>query len=363
MGATILSIILQGFFFTSVKMKKKKIKLFLGGYLNYTNAQNLNCLALAKHLDSSRFKAYSLNIHSFPRVMTSAILFNCFYPFNISSILGLFWGVIKCDVLYLPKHTSTPNWIIYIAKLLRKKIFTTIENNMCDVDKESMLNSFGDQKRLKKHFKYIPNIFGITRYIIENADCGVKLEKKVLYLGVEIDLFSQRERERLRNIVFVGSLTKRKRVGEVLQLAENFPDITFHIIGDGVCRDSLQVMAPNNVILLGQLNQKELALRLNEMDLLFLPSKSEGFPKVILEAAASGVPSLVYSDYGASEWITDMENGFLINNFEQSIECVRSLLSDPNLLIQNSRGAILMAKKFDWKIVVKDWEKVILNLR
>ena len=33
----------------------------------------------------------------------------------------------------------------------------------------------------------------------------------------------------------------------------------------------------------------EISKILNIMDLLFLPSRSEGFPKVILEAAASGI--------------------------------------------------------------------------
>ena len=42
-------------------MRKKKI--FLGAYLNYTNAQNLNCLALAKYLDKEKFEVYALTTH------------------------------------------------------------------------------------------------------------------------------------------------------------------------------------------------------------------------------------------------------------------------------------------------------------
>ena len=37
-------------------MKTKKIKVFLGGYVNCTNAQNLNCRALAKYLDKDKFE-------------------------------------------------------------------------------------------------------------------------------------------------------------------------------------------------------------------------------------------------------------------------------------------------------------------
>lgn len=33
-------------------MNKKKIKIFLGGYVNFPNAQNINCDNIAKYLDN-----------------------------------------------------------------------------------------------------------------------------------------------------------------------------------------------------------------------------------------------------------------------------------------------------------------------
>ncbi len=344
-------------------MCEKKIKIFLGAYLNYTNAQNINCLSLAKHLDSSKFITYALTTYLSPKVDTKSILFHCFYPFRISSIVGLLWGVIKCDIAYFPKHKSTPNWIIKIAALLGKKVFTTIETNMCDFEKEGLLDSFGTREKLVDHFHYVSNIFGITQYIIDNANCGVRLESKVLYLGVEIDAFYQKTRKKLRNIVFIGSLIKRKRVFEFLQLAEIYPNINFNIIGDGVDSLSLKKKVANNVIFLGQLDQDELPSKLNEMDLHVLPSISEGFPKVILEAAASGIPSIVYSHYGASEWIIDGENGFVVNDFDQMKITIKRLIDNEDLLLKNSEGAILMAKKFDWNTLIKDWEESMLNLK
>ena len=344
-------------------MHKKKIKIFLGGYLNYTNAQNLNCLALAKHLDSLKFTTYALSAFFLPKVNSPAIMFNCFYPFKIFSILGFLWGIIICDIAYLPKHRSHPFWIHYIAIFLGKKIFTTIENNMCDLEKESMINSFKGKTNLVNYFQHIPNIFGITQYIIDNANCGVKLENKVLYLGVESNIFNEKIRCKLKNIVFVGTLKKRKRVGELLQLAEIFPDINFNIIGDGIDKESLKIRATKNVFFHGYLTQIELASKFNDMDLHILPSISEGFPKVILEAASAGIPSIVYSDYGASEWIVNSENGFVVNDFNQLTTTIKGLIDNESVLLRNSKGAILMAKKFDWKIVIREWEEVIYNLR
>ena len=344
-------------------MHRKKLKIFLGGYLNYTNAQNLNCLALAKHLDYSKFSTYALSVYFLPKIKSKAIVFNCFYPFKISSILGFLWGIIICDIAYFPKHKSHPVWVHYIAIFLGKKIFTTIENNMCDLEKESMINSFKGKTNLINYFKRIPNIFGITKYIIDNANCGVKLENKVLYLGVESDIYSEIVRDKLKNIVFVGTLNKRKRVVELLKLAEIFPDIIFNIIGDGIDMEYLKIKATKNVLFHGSLLQLDLASKFKNMDLHILPSISEGFPKVILEAASAGIPSIVYSDYGASEWIDNNKNGFIVNDFEELSSTLNSLINNKSLLSSNSEGAILLAKKFDWKTVINEWEEVICNLR
>ena len=115
---------------------------------------------------------------------------------------------------------------------------------------------------------------------------------------------------------------------EILLLAKQFPELSFNIIGDGIEYLSLKSIATENVTFLGHLNQQELSDKLFEMDLHILPSKSEGFPKVILEAAASGIPSVVYSDYGATEWLVDGENGFVINEFEQFTTIIKYLLDN-----------------------------------
>lgn len=343
-------------------MKIKKKKIFLAAFLNYPNAQNINCLSLAKHLDYSKFTVYSLSTYFSQNINTKAILFKCYYPFKLTSFIGYLWGFILCDIIYFPKHRSIPNWIIRFANFHGKKVFTTIENNMCDLNKESILNSFGGRENLVNYFKNIPNIFGITKYIINNSNCGVKLKNKVLYLGVEKDDFIKRKKRILRNIVFVGSLKKRKRVEEFIKLAKYFPLINFSIIGEGVNNKILRNKATSNVAFFGLLSQNELSYRFSNMDLLFLPSKSEGFPKVILEAAASGIPSLVYSDYGASEWIESFKNGFIVNNFNDIIVVIKRLIEEKDLLEINSDGAMLIANKFDWKVVIKDWEMTILNL-
>ena len=95
---------------------------------------------------------------------------------------------------------------------------------------------------------------------------------------------------------------------------------------------------------------------------MFLPSRSEGFPKVILEAAASGIPSIVYSDYGASEWIDHGKNGFIVNEFNEVVDLVNKLLIKNHLLQSCSKEIVYLANEFSWKNKIKVWEEEINNI-
>ena len=75
-----------------------------------------------------------------------------------------------------------------------------------------------------------------------------------------------------------------------------FDDLNFHIIGSGPLKSDILKRSSINVILYDHVNNSEISNILINMDLNILLSKSEGFPKVILEAAAASVPSIVYNN-------------------------------------------------------------------
>lgn len=73
---------------------ERKTKIFLGAFINYTNAQNLNCLAIAKHLDKDKFEVLTLelfsgNLESNIGKIQGVKIFKCFKPFRISGYLGI----------------------------------------------------------------------------------------------------------------------------------------------------------------------------------------------------------------------------------------------------------------------------------
>ena len=109
-------------------MKKKKI--FLGAYVNYLNAQNINCKSIATHLDKSKYEVKTLILSEsrsieLQNVQTIRVFnhkFSIFYAF----LRGLIWA----DVAYLPKHQSTPKLALKISKIFGIKKFTSITMNI-----------------------------------------------------------------------------------------------------------------------------------------------------------------------------------------------------------------------------------------
>ena len=339
-----------------------KIKVFLGGYINYTNAQNLNCRAVAEYLDSNKFEVLVLTTHFGENERFEANTFNCNRPFIFSKHLGFLWGIFNCDVAYLPKHINTPLWVLKLAKLLKKPIFTTIEGNVTDLSKPNLIALFGAENKMKNHFSYFEQVFGISNFLIQETQSKISMNDTPLLLGVNVNQFSLKIAQKLRSIVFVGGLVKRKRIDEFLQLAKFYPQINFNIIGNGPEKNNLENNASSNVVFNGVLSHARINAIFQQSDLMFLPAKSEGFPKVILESASAGIPSIVYNTYGASNWMNDRENGFIVNDLNEVKNVINELLNDAILLQKTSEGAVKLAQKFDWKNIIKDWEKVIVDL-
>lgn len=349
-------------------LKQQKIKVFLGGYINVINAQNLNCRSLAKHLDKDKFEIYTMSLYSGTLSTIDGVkIFRCFRPHKLSAYLGYLWGIWSADVVYLPKGELS-TWTRFLIKLLSKKSFITVEGIF---DKEATKNALSlVGKNFVAHYHSFHRTFSITGFMRQynEEQLGLKTEDRILYLGTEPAAFQGQERmlQGLNQVLMVGNDLFRKGVFDYFELASRFPEITFHLAGSGnnkvnisseLCKRGLK-----NFIYHGLISQQELAKLFTQVQLHVFPSRSEGFPKVTLESACAGVPSLVYSDYGAEEWITHDKNGFVVDTLDEMIEVISSLQSNQEKLGRVSKSAIELGDSFDWKEKVKDWEVVIKQL-
>jgi D-inositol-3-phosphate glycosyltransferase len=91
-------------------------------------------------------------------------------------------------------------------------------------------------------------------------------------------------------------------------------------------------------------------------DAILVPSRSESFGLVALEAESCGTPVIGAAAGGLRYVIRDGESGFLVNGHEPATYADRIIrvLSDPELATRLSEGAIRHAAIFSWDATAAD---------
>ncbi len=121
-------------------------------------------------------------------------------------------------------------------------------------------------------------------------------------------------------VIYVGRLVESKGMRELIEahgrLAQRDPNLRLALIGDGVMREQLGALVSAfglhaSVMLIGGREPTQVAEWIAAADLLTLPSWSEGYPNVVVEAIACGRP-VVATDVGGTREIINSSNGLLI---------------------------------------------------
>ena len=93
-------------------------------------------------------------------------------------------------------------------------------------------------------------------------------------------------------VLYVGRLSEEKGIGNLLEAWNNL-DIPLTIAGDGPCRSHVELLSGPHVRYLGAITRDEISREMRKARLLIMPSIwYEGFPMVLLEALAHGLPVL-----------------------------------------------------------------------
>ena len=118
----------------------------------------------------------------------------------------------------------------------------------------------------------------------------------------------------------------------------------------------------NKAFLLGY--RSDLVELLSSFDIFILPSLSEGFPLVLLEASAAGLPVVCTSIPGNREIVQNCQNGLLVQPGNQNDlkNAIIKLLSDKGLREKmGRRGKILVGKYYDLNEAVLKYEKSYIS--
>jgi glycosyltransferase involved in cell wall biosynthesis len=161
-------------------------------------------------------------------------------------------------------------------------------------------------------------------------------------------------------IGYVGRFTKQKNQQLLINLARNIK-WKIILVGSGPLEDFYKKIAPNNVIFLKNLTEKELLEFYNAIDIYCHPSLWEGFGLPLLEASACGIPVIAFNKTALKEVVLHSRTGFLAEDSREFKKYLNVLIENEKLRKDLGKKARKFAIKFDWKHTVKKYERILRN--
>jgi glycosyltransferase involved in cell wall biosynthesis len=166
--------------------------------------------------------------------------------------------------------------------------------------------------------------------------------------------------------LYLGKLIKRKNIKIIVNWIKSNTsnEFKFYFAGDGQLTNDILKLSERDkrVIYLGRISKEEIKKTLKNYNFLVLPSKSEPFGIVLIEALAAGVPCIVSNALGPVEIIKNNFNGYIFdkNNIEQFYEVMNHAINiNKNDYYKMSKNCLNDSYKYDTKNIVKKWLKLI----
>lgn len=144
------------------------------------------------------------------------------------------------------------------------------------------------------------------------------------------------------------------------RLCRRFPHLRFVWIGDGTLRVAYERQIErmglrDRFILTGLVPPAEIPQLANAIDILVHPSRREGLPRAVPQAALAGKPVIVYDIDGSREGLIPDTTGFLVPPFDvQKLEsALTRLVNDPELRqTMGAAGREFARSRFDARVMV-----------
>lgn len=172
----------------------------------------------------------------------------------------------------------------------------------------------------KEGIVYLQNILGKTNNIVWFPNV-----RKPQIKRKDASIYKKR-------LCFISHILKTKGIGEIIEMADKLPsDYTIDLYGG--CRNGEYKnfdFKSHNIQYHGEINKECVIKELLSHDILLLPSYTEGYPGIVLEAMSVGVPSIASNVGGIPEIIENGVNGILIEprNVNSLINAVLSITDD-----------------------------------
>jgi glycosyltransferase involved in cell wall biosynthesis len=353
-------------------MSKEKIRILFTNWVDVDNfnAQSLNAREIALRLDHRLFHSTLFYKKSpDPRLLNRLSIQLVRVPPRLGTLKMLVRASMGYDIIFRANVILFTYLFLQVPEIFRRG--TTIVDWLEGYDPHAHKEL---SARCLKYSKFIqPRIkhrIGITEYIARRHLEGSGLPcEGIIPVGVDTRSFtpSPHRSNEVPVVLCVGPLIARKNPHVVLMAARRFRSTRFIIVGEKrgsfhLRLDSLmKKWKLTNVTFLDPMPQSDLVRLMHQSDILFHPSRSEGFPKVVLEGAATGLPGLMFDHYEAPA-VLDNVTGFQVKTFEELLGRLELLIEDQSLRKRMGTAAVEHVRQFDWDFVVKRWEEVFQRL-
>lgn len=238
--------------------------------------------------------------------------------------------------------------------------------------------------------KIYPNSFGLKDIILEQKFCNANKIKVIVNgstNGIDTSFFSPSlikldEMQQLKSelniapddfvFVFVGRLVKDKGINELVTAFEDLHKLNSKakllLVGD--YESDLDPLLPE---VLNSINENPAIISVGFQydvrpyfaisDVLVFPSYREGFPNVVMQAGAMGLPSIVSDINGCNEIIENNRNGFIIpvKDSEAVFEKMKLYLYDNSIYtFHKSVARDRIESRYQQSLV---WEAILLEYK
>lgn len=246
---------------------------------------------------------------------------------------------------------------------------------------------------------YLPWLFKnrISRLVLRNADAVIALTEDmktemqkicnrdayVIPNGIDLERFENLSRDEMRGklqakageklVISVGRFRPEKGVRYLIEAMEIIRQkgqpVKLLLGGEGPEEENLkqlveQLNLGSCINFIGQIPNEKVPQYMAAAHVFALSSLSEGFPNVVLEAMASGLPIVASKVGGLPEIIREGQNGFLVEpkNPEQIAERVLLFLNNDELTQRISRNNKQKVKEYSWGSAVSRLERLYQSL-
>lgn len=266
------------------------------------------------------------------------------------------------DLLYFPSLLS-----ILFAKLLHKPVLLT--QHIGDIPYKSRVSRYCmwllNRLLGRIVMRSVDQVSFISSHVQESFCRFVKFNvpPALILNGVDHEVYRpcpQRTLSGCRRILFVGRFVEKKGI-ELFRGSLDLPGVTWRFVGHGPLspvfwpeREGCEVEVFENI------RGKDVVGFYQWADLLVLPSVGEGFPLVIQEALACGVPVLVSKDvYQTFPEVDDRCVFFVDLGSRLRGDVLRgrvaNLLDKDVLGPMASRSAVRLSQRWSWDVSIRSY--------